>query len=185
MEGAALRCSHGSWLWKHRHYVIRGDPTDPGDWSRRGSGPMSTSGGEAVTYQRLRAHLGFLKLPAAAEALPGILDVARGEDLSTVAVLEALLAVEVETTQARGWRHGCGSLVCQPIPAWTRPTSPPSPASSRNSCASWPRCASSTTRLCHLRHPDHRHHPQSQPPLLLAALPRRRLARPPPPQRRC
>jgi DNA replication protein DnaC len=61
---------------------------------------MSTTG-EAATYQRLRAHLSFLKLPAAAEALPGILDSARGEDLSTVAVLEALLAVEVETTQAR------------------------------------------------------------------------------------
>ena len=62
---------------------------------------MSTPTGEAAIYQRLRAHLSFLKLPAAAEALPGILDDARGEDLSTVAVLEALLAVEVETTQAR------------------------------------------------------------------------------------
>jgi DNA replication protein DnaC len=57
--------------------------------------------GEAATYQLLRAHLHFLKLPAAAEALPGILDAARTEDASTVAVLEALLAVEVETTQAR------------------------------------------------------------------------------------
>ena len=61
---------------------------------------MSTTG-EAATYQRLRAHLNFLKLPAAAEALPGILDAARGEDLSMVAVLEQLLAVEVDTTQAR------------------------------------------------------------------------------------
>ena len=62
---------------------------------------MSTATGEAAIYQRLRAHLSFLKLPAAAEALPGILDDARGADLSTVAVLEALLAVEVQTTQAR------------------------------------------------------------------------------------
>ena len=61
---------------------------------------MSTTG-EAATYQRLRDHLDFLKLPAAAEALPGILDAARTEDASTIAVLEQLLAVEVQTTQAR------------------------------------------------------------------------------------
>ena len=62
---------------------------------------MTTTTGEAALYQRLRAHLDFLKLPAAAEALPGILDAARDEDRSTVSVLEALLAVEVDTTQAR------------------------------------------------------------------------------------
>jgi DNA replication protein DnaC len=61
---------------------------------------MSTTG-EAATYQRLRAHLSYLKLPAAAEALPGILDAARSQDLSTVSVLEQLLSVEVETTAAR------------------------------------------------------------------------------------
>lgn len=62
---------------------------------------MSTTTGQAATYQRLREHLDFLKLPAAAEALPGILDAARAEDASTVTVLEQLLAVEVETTQTR------------------------------------------------------------------------------------
>src|SRR6476620_6365289 len=62
---------------------------------------MSTTTGQAATYQRLRQHLDFLKLPAAAEALPGILDAARAQDASTVTVLEQLLAVEVETTQAR------------------------------------------------------------------------------------
>src|SRR6185503_15094645 len=61
---------------------------------------MSTTTGQAATYQRLRQHLDFLKLPAAAEALPGILDAARAQDASTVTVLEQLLAVEVETTQA-------------------------------------------------------------------------------------
>jgi DNA replication protein DnaC len=61
---------------------------------------MSTTG-EAATYQRLRAHLSFLKLAAAAEALPGILDAARTTDSSTIAVLEELLPIEVETTQAR------------------------------------------------------------------------------------
>jgi DNA replication protein DnaC len=57
--------------------------------------------GEAVTYQRLRAHLAFLKLPAAAEALPGILDLAREEELSALDTLERVLAVEVDTTHAR------------------------------------------------------------------------------------
>src|SRR6476619_6685209 len=62
---------------------------------------MSTIGSEAATYQRLRDHLHVLRLSAAAEALPGMLDDARGQDLSTVAMLEQLLAIEVETTQAR------------------------------------------------------------------------------------
>src|SRR6201988_2943208 len=62
---------------------------------------MSTTPGQAPIYQRLREHLDFLKLPAAPEALPGILDAARAEDASTLTVLEQLLAVEVETTQAR------------------------------------------------------------------------------------
>jgi len=62
---------------------------------------MSTIGSEAATYQRLRDHLHVLRLSAAAEALPGMLDDARGQHLSTVAMLEQLLAVEVETTQAR------------------------------------------------------------------------------------
>ncbi|MGQ0481571.1 MAG: hypothetical protein ACT4O0_11175 [Pseudonocardia sp.] len=57
--------------------------------------------GEAVTYQRLRAHLAFLKLPAAAEALPGILDLAREEQLTAIDTLERVLAVEVDTTHAR------------------------------------------------------------------------------------
>ena len=59
------------------------------------------SAGEAATYQRLREHLAFLRLPETAEALPRLLDEARAEDLSTVATLERLLAVEVEATQAR------------------------------------------------------------------------------------
>ena len=62
---------------------------------------MNTLTSEAATYQRLRDHLHVLRLSAAAEALPGMLDDARGQDLSTVAMLEQLLAVEVETTQAR------------------------------------------------------------------------------------
>ena len=59
------------------------------------------SGAEAVLYQRLREHLGYLRLPDAAAALPGVLDDARTEQLSPVATLERLLAVEVAATQAR------------------------------------------------------------------------------------
>src|SRR4029078_8298453 len=62
---------------------------------------MSTIGSEAAPYQRLRDHLHVLRLSAAAESLPGMLDYARGQDLSTVPMLEQLLAIEVETTQAR------------------------------------------------------------------------------------
>jgi DNA replication protein DnaC len=64
-----------------------------------GGEPMSTT--EAATYQRLRAHLAFLRLGAAAETLTGVLDAARAENLSVLTALERLLAVEVENTQAR------------------------------------------------------------------------------------
>lgn len=65
---------------------------------------MSVIGSEAATYQRLRDHLHVLRLFAAAEALPGMLDDARGKDLSTATMLEQLLA---ETTQARRLRFAC------------------------------------------------------------------------------
>jgi DNA replication protein DnaC len=61
--------------------------------------PATTS--QAECYQRLRAHLAFLRLPAAAEALPAVLDQARAQNLSPLAALERLLAVEVEVTEAR------------------------------------------------------------------------------------
>jgi DNA replication protein DnaC len=57
--------------------------------------------GQAESYQRLRAHLAFLRLPAAAEALPGVLDEARDQNLPVLEALERLLAIEVETTEAR------------------------------------------------------------------------------------
>ena len=63
------------------------------------SEPMSMS--EAQLYQRLRAHLAYLNLPAAAEALPQVLDTARGQDLSLTAALERLLAIEAESVEAR------------------------------------------------------------------------------------
>jgi DNA replication protein DnaC len=52
-------------------------------------------------YQRLRAHLAYLRLPAAAEALPAVLDAARAEQLTPTALLERLLGIEVTATEAR------------------------------------------------------------------------------------
>jgi DNA replication protein DnaC len=74
--------------------------------------PMSS--GEAATYQRLRAHLADLKLTAAADALTGVLDTARAQDLSVTTVLERLLAVEVAAVAAR--RHA-GLLRFASLPA--------------------------------------------------------------------
>ncbi len=74
--------------------------------------PMSST--EAETYQRLRAHLGVLKLSTAAESLTGVLDAARDQGLGVIAVLERLLAVEVAA--AAGRRHA-GLLRFASIPA--------------------------------------------------------------------
>jgi DNA replication protein DnaC len=56
---------------------------------------------QAECYQRLRAHLAFLKLTDAAQALPRVLDQAREQQLSLVAALEQLLAVECAATEDR------------------------------------------------------------------------------------
>ena len=52
-------------------------------------------------YQQLRAHLAYMKLTAAAEALPAALDHALKAKQNPTEFLEALLAVEVEATEAR------------------------------------------------------------------------------------
>jgi DNA replication protein DnaC len=57
----------------------------------------------AKVYQQLRSHLAYLKLHAAAEALPQALETAREQDLSHTVFLERLLAAEVAATDAR--RH--------------------------------------------------------------------------------
>jgi DNA replication protein DnaC len=74
-----------------------------------------TTNTHASTYQRLRAHLGTLKLTAAAEALTGVLDTAREQDLPVITVLERLLGIEVDAAAAR--RHaGLLRLACLPAP---------------------------------------------------------------------
>ena len=56
---------------------------------------------ERSDYQKLRAHLAFLRMTAAAEALPGLLDEAVRTKCSTQAVLEKLLSVEVDAVEER------------------------------------------------------------------------------------
>jgi hypothetical protein len=56
---------------------------------------------ESSDYQKLRAHLAFLRMTAAAEALPGELDHARATNLGHQSFLERLLAIEVAAVDAR------------------------------------------------------------------------------------
>jgi DNA replication protein DnaC len=54
-------------------------------------------------YQQLRSHLAYLKLTAAAEALPGELDTAMKTKATHTEFLQRLLSIEVDATEAR--RH--------------------------------------------------------------------------------
>ena len=72
---------------------------------------------QAECYQRLRAHLAFLRLPAAAEALPAVLDQAREQNLPPLVALERLLGIEVEVTEARRLASRL-RFACLPAP-WT------------------------------------------------------------------
>jgi DNA replication protein DnaC len=76
--------------------------------------PMTAS--EARGYQALRGHLAALKLTAAAEALPAVLDASQAEGLSLTAALERLLAIECEATEARKLT-GRLRFACLPTPA--------------------------------------------------------------------
>ena len=78
--------------------------------------PAPNSAEAASLYQRLRGHLGVLKLADAAEALPSVLDQAAAEDLSMTAALERLLSIEVAATEARRLT-GRLRFACLPTPA--------------------------------------------------------------------
>jgi DNA replication protein DnaC len=56
---------------------------------------------QAETYQRLRSHLAFLKMGAAAESLPGVLDDARDQGTPVLEAIERLLGIEVAATESR------------------------------------------------------------------------------------
>ena len=72
---------------------------------------------ESSTYQQIRSHLAYLRLGAAAEALPGELDHARKERLGHSEFLARLLEVEVSATEIRR-RAGLERFACLPSP-WT------------------------------------------------------------------
>ena len=70
---------------------------------------------EDSIYQRLRSHLAYLRLAAAAEALPAELDHAKAKGLGHSAFLERLLEVEVAATEARR-QAGLERFACLPAP---------------------------------------------------------------------
>jgi len=76
-------------------------PADTDADTRSGSASLPSTPDQAAAYQRLRAHLAYLKLPTAAEVLPEVLDAARVEGLSPTALLERLLDAEVRATEDR------------------------------------------------------------------------------------
>ena len=55
-------------------------------------------------YRHLRSHLAYLNLSAVAEALPTHLEQARHHNAGHTEFLEALLPLEVETTEQRRWK---------------------------------------------------------------------------------
>lgn len=87
----------------------------------------------ASRYQQLRTHLAELKLVAAAEALPAVLDAASAEGLSLTVALERLLAVEVEASTAR---RLAGRLRFACLPTSATSTSMPPPGSTASSSTS-------------------------------------------------
>ena len=70
---------------------------------------------EASTYQALRGHLAALRLSAAAEALPGLLDQATAGHWSTTVLLERLFSTEVGAADARR-QATLARFACLPAP---------------------------------------------------------------------
>jgi DNA replication protein DnaC len=66
-------------------------------------------------YQRLRGHLHYLRLGAAAEALPAELERAEREKTGPTAFLDSLLSIEVEATERRR-RESRLKFACLPAP---------------------------------------------------------------------
>jgi DNA replication protein DnaC len=61
----------------------------------------TASNDAAAAYQRLRGHLAYLGLKAAADALPALLDDARDGRVSLLDALERLMGTEAEAAEAR------------------------------------------------------------------------------------
>lgn len=115
------------------------------------SAPQPRTQSEAECYQRLRSHLAFLKLEAAAEALSAVLDEARRAKLPVIGALERLLAVEVSATETRRLtsrlRFAC-LPACAVVAGRLRLRRPTRRRGGADP-GSWPPCGSSTTaRTC-------------------------------------
>jgi hypothetical protein len=67
-------------------------------------------------YQQLRGHLAVLKLDAAAQALPQVLQIAAEQEWTMTYTLEHLLGIEVDATEARRLA-GRLRFACLPTPA--------------------------------------------------------------------
>lgn len=70
---------------------------------------------EAGAYQQLRSHLSYLRMPGAAEALPGVLEQASKQKWSSTVLLEHLFAVEVKAAEERR-RASLARFACLPAP---------------------------------------------------------------------
>lgn len=71
--------------------------------ARKGANPTASTS-EPTSYQRLREHLAYLQMTAAAEHLSGELDLAAKGQSSATQVLERLLEIEVTATRERRQR---------------------------------------------------------------------------------
>ena len=91
-------------------------PTPRTSKTTRSAAAVESPSATASRYQQLRSHLAELKLHAAAEALPSVLDQATAEGLSLTVALERLLAVEVDATATRRLA-GRLRFACLPTPA--------------------------------------------------------------------
>jgi DNA replication protein DnaC len=96
-------------------------------------------------YQQLRGHLHYLRLEAAAEALPAALEHAQQAKLGHTAFLEHLLGIEVTATQARRQQSRLRFAAFPAPGGWKASTSTPNPPSTAPSWPSWPPCGSSTS----------------------------------------
>lgn len=80
-------------------------------------------------YQQLRAHLAYLKLDAASEALAQVLD-ENGD--AHVEVLERFVSIEVDATSTASANPAGGWPACPPNIASPTATSPRNPHSNRS-----------------------------------------------------
>ncbi len=83
---------------------VPGQTPGKGDAGKAQEGPAKSRTSAQSSYQRLREHLAYLGMTAAAEQLAPELDRAQAEQASPTQVLERLLAIQAEDTRQRRQR---------------------------------------------------------------------------------